>query len=169
VRGLLDFARPGPVDLAPISVPAALEAAIGLARVQPRFGTVRVEVEAPAAVPRVLGRDREMSQVFLNLLLNAADAMDGEGEVRVRVRPEGAQVEIEVVDSGPGIAAEDLPRIFDPFFTTKPPGAGSGLGLAVTHSLVDSFGGTIEAGNAGEKGAVFRIRLRAADGARPAP
>jgi two-component system, NtrC family, sensor kinase len=169
VRGLLDFARPGPVELSPVSVPAALEAAIGLARVQPRFCAVRVEVEAPPDVPRVLGRDREMSQVFLNLLLNAADAMEGQGEVRVRVRPDADAVEVEVADSGPGIPPEDLPRVFDPFFTTKPPGAGSGLGLAVTHSLVDSFGGTIEAANEGGKGAVFRLRLRAADGARPGP
>ena len=163
VRGLLDFARPGPTELAPVSVVHALEAALGLARVQPRSRAVRVEVDAPAVVPPVRGRDRELGQVFLNLLLNAADAMEGRGEIRVTIRTDGPHVEVEVADSGPGIPPADLPRVFDPFFTTKPPGSGSGLGLAVTHSLVQSFGGTIEAGNGAEGGAVFRVRLRVAD------
>lgn len=163
VRGLLDFARPGPSELAPVSVPAALEAAAGLARVQPRFGAVRVVVDVAPDLPRVLGRDREMGQVFLNLLLNAADAMEGAGEVRVRARRAGGAVVVDVADSGPGIPPEDLPRVFDPFFTTKAPGAGSGLGLAVTHSLVASFGGSIEARNGEGAGAVFTLRLRPAE------
>jgi len=169
VRGLLDFARPGPTELAPVSVASALDVAIGLARVQPRFGRIEVVVRMPEDLPRVLGRDREMSQVFLNLLLNAADAMEGKGTVDVRARNVGATLEVEVADDGPGIAPADLPRIFDPFFTTKPPGSGSGLGLAITHSLVASFGGTIEAVSPEAGGALFRLVLRTAGAGRPPP
>ena len=70
---------------------------------------------------------------------------------------------LEVADRGPGIAPEDLPRIFDPFFTTKEPGEGSGLGLAISHRIAESLGGALSAANGPGGGAVFRLRLRAAD------
>jgi C4-dicarboxylate-specific signal transduction histidine kinase len=160
VRGLLDFARPGASELGPVSVPAALEAALELARVQPRFRNVEVTVRIPDRLPRVQGRDRELCQVFLNLLLNAADAMEGRGRIAVDAVEAPGGVEITLADTGSGIAMDDIPRVFDPFFSTKAPGAGSGLGLAITHSIVDSFGGTIDAANAEPVGAVFRLRLR---------
>ncbi len=162
VRGLLDFARPVTLELGPVSVLAALEAALQLARVQPRFRDVEVEVRIPADLPRVLGRDRELCQVFLNLVLNAADAMNGRGRIEIDAVAGGDVVEVSLVDTGTGIAPEDLASVFDPFFTTKAPGAGSGLGLAITHSIVESFGGTISAGNSGGKGAVFRLHLKPA-------
>jgi C4-dicarboxylate-specific signal transduction histidine kinase len=162
VRGLLDFARPASVDLGPVSIQAALDAALELARVQPRFREIEVSTRVADDLPRVVGRDRELCQVFLNLLLNAADAMDGRGRIDVDALETGDAVEITMVDTGPGIASGDLPRIFDPFFTTKAPGAGSGLGLAIVHSIVESFGATIDAGNAAGGGAAFRLRLRRA-------
>jgi C4-dicarboxylate-specific signal transduction histidine kinase len=169
VRGLLDFARPGAFELAPVSVPAALEAALDLARVQPRFRNVEVTVRIREDLPPVVGRDRELCQALLNLLLNAADAMEGQGRVEIEVGRAGDRVEVAVSDQGPGIDPGDLGRIFDPFFTTKPPGAGSGLGLAITHSIVSSFGGTIEATNVNGRGAVFRLKLRAAGSGAPLP
>jgi signal transduction histidine kinase len=165
VRGLLDFARPGSLALAPVSLAAVVDAAVDLARVQARFGRVEVTVRLPADLPRVMGRERELGQAILNLLLNAADAMGGEGRIRIEAATVGDRVEVSVADSGPGIAPEDLPRLFDPFFTTKAPGAGSGLGLAITHSILESFGGTIEAEAAAGPGAVFRMRFRTAAGA----
>ncbi len=83
VRSLLDFARPATLELGLVSVQAALDAALELARVQPRFRNVEVAARVPADLPRVLGRDRELCQVFLNLLLNAADAMDGRGRIEI--------------------------------------------------------------------------------------
>jgi two-component system NtrC family sensor kinase len=160
VRGLLDFARPAALELGPVSVRAALDAALDLARGQARFRNVEVAAQIPEGLPRVRGRDRELGQAFLNLLLNAADAMEGEGRIEIKATRVGDRVEVRVADTGPGIAPEDLPRLFDPFFTTKAPGAGSGLGLAITHSILESFGGTIEAETGAGPGAVFRVRLR---------
>jgi signal transduction histidine kinase len=162
VRGLLDFARPGEVELGPVSVPAAFDAALDLAGVQPRFRDVEVSARIPADLPRAVGRDRELCQVFLNLLLNAADAMEGRGRIEIEVQGREDAIEFTMVDTGPGIAPEDLSRVFDPFFTTKAPGAGSGLGLAIVHSIVESFGATIDAGNSERRGASFRVRLRRA-------
>ena len=163
VRELLDFARPAPLDLRPVRVPDALDAALRLARVQGRFRGVDVELALPGDLPLVVGDEQHLAQVFLNLLLNAGDAMRGTGRVRVAagVAPEG-DVVVEVADTGTGIAPDDLARIFDPFFTTKDPGAGTGLGLAICHRIAESFGGSIEAENAPGGGAVFRLRLRGA-------
>jgi signal transduction histidine kinase len=122
-----------------------------------------VELALPGDLPLVIGDEQHLAQVFLNLLLNAGDAMRGTGRVRVAagVAPEG-DVVVEVADTGTGIAPDDLARIFDPFFTTKDPGAGTGLGLAICHRIAESFGGSIEAENAPGGGAVFRLRLRGA-------
>jgi two-component system NtrC family sensor kinase len=162
VRGLLDFARPAPLELRPVSVAPALEAAMDLARMQPRLRDVEVVVELPRDLPPVLADERQLCQVFLNLLLNAGDAMEGRGRVAVAGQAESDTVEITVVDTGPGIALQDLARLFDPFFTTKDPGSGSGLGLAISHSIIESFGGGIDAANSPGGGAVFTLRLRVA-------
>ncbi len=163
VRDLLDFARPAPPALAPVDLPAAVDAAVRLARVQPRFREVEVALELDGA-PRVVADERRLAQVFLNLPLNAGDAMRGSGRVRISARELAApaRVEVAVADSGPGIPPEHLARVFDPFFTTKEPGEGTGLGLAVCHGIVASFGGEIAAANRPEGGAVVRLVLRAA-------
>jgi len=162
VRGLLDFARPAPLELRPVSVSAALDAAMDLARGQPRLRGVEMVIELPLDLPPVLADERQLCQVFLNLLLNAGDAVEGQGHVEVGGRARIDVLEITMVDSGPGIPPQDLVRMFDPFFTTKDPGAGSGLGLAICHSIIDSFGGTIDAANSPGGGAVFTLRLRVA-------
>ncbi len=162
VRDLLDFARPAQPAILPLDLGAALDAALRLARVQSRFKRVEVALELPPGLPRVLADEHQLSQVFLNLLLNAGDAMGGEGRVRVAARAEGAQVAVELADTGPGIPPEDLPRIFDPFFTTKDPGKGTGLGLAISHRILEALGGEIAAHNLPGRGALFTVRLRAA-------
>jgi signal transduction histidine kinase len=167
VRGLLDFARPAPPALAPVEVGETLEAALRLARVQPRCREVAVERDLPAGLPPVRADPNRLVQVLLNLLLNAGDAMGGRGTVAVSARAEGEWVEIAVADRGPGIAEADLPRVFDPFFTTKPPGEGTGLGLAICHGIAESFGGRIAAENREAGGARFRLVLPAAGGGPP--
>jgi C4-dicarboxylate-specific signal transduction histidine kinase len=164
VRGLLEFARPAPPALGPVPLQAAVDAALRLARVQVRFRDVAVEVALPPDLPPVVADPGRLAQVFLNLLLNAGDAMGGRGEVTVSARRDGARVEVRVADRGPGIPAPDLPRVFDPFFTTKPPGQGTGLGLAICHGIVESFGGEIAAESPPGGGAVLRLALRAAEG-----
>jgi len=162
VRDLLDFARPTPLELRPVTVASAVDAALRLATVQSRFKGIEVSVDIPGDLPPVLAEERHLSQVLLNLLLNAGDAVEGQGRVRVVARRLADQVELVVSDSGPGIAPDDLPRIFDPFFTTKEPGEGSGLGLAICHSIVQSLGGTIDVASPPGGGAAFVLRLRAA-------
>lgn len=167
VRDLLDFARPAPPALRPVDVAAAADAAVRLARVQARFRDVEVRLDLPPALPPVVGDERRLAQVILNLLLNAADAMRGRGRVDVAARALPAEagasrVELSVADTGPGIAPEHLPRLFDPFFTTKAPGEGTGLGLSVCDGIVGSFGGELSAANGAAGGAVFRVVLRAA-------
>ncbi len=166
VRDLLDFARPTSLTLVPIDLAAAVDAALRLARVQARFRRVDVELLLPPDLPKVLGDERHLAQVLLNLLLNAGDAMRGEGGVRIAGEPDGcwpdgaARIRLVVADDGPGIAPADLPRVFEPFFTTKEAGQGTGLGLAITQRIIASFGGAVAAGNAPGGGAVFTIHLR---------
>jgi signal transduction histidine kinase len=163
VRDLLDFARPGAPLLAPVDLMSAVDASIRLARVQARFKHVEVELDVREGLPRVMADEHLLSQVLLNLLLNAGDAMGGAGQVRLVARAaQDGRVVLAVEDSGPGIAAADLPRIFDPFFTTKDPGEGTGLGLAISHRIMESFGGEIAARNG--EGAVFELTFRTGGG-----
>ncbi len=97
---------------------------------------------------------------MLNLLLNAADVIRGEGVITVEVRPgDDGFVELSVSDTGPGIPASVRDHLFEPFVTSKPPGQGTGLGLAVCHTLVERLGGTIQAESPPEGGARFTVRL----------
>jgi len=162
VRDLLDLARPAEAVLGAVDLAAPLDAALRLARVQARFRSVEVTLALPAALPRVVADERRLAQVFLNLLLNAGDAMGGAGRIRVEAMVEAGRVAVRVADSGPGIAPGDLVRVFEPFFTTKGAGQGTGLGLAVSQGVVETFGGEILAANAPEGGAVFTLLLRAA-------
>jgi len=157
------MARPTAPLLAPLDLAAAVDASVRLARVQARFKHVEVELALPADLPRVLADEHHLSQVMLNLLLNAGDAMGSAGRVKLAARADdGGWVLLEVQDSGPGIAEADMPRVFDPFFTTKDPGDGTGLGLAISHRIMESFGGEIAARNGERGGALFELRFRAA-------
>jgi C4-dicarboxylate-specific signal transduction histidine kinase len=158
IRGLLDFARPAPPRLAPLAIAESVEAAVRLARVQPRFRQVEVIAALPPGL-RVMADGHQLGQVLLNLLLNAGDAMGGTGRVTLTARQEGTAVELTVADEGPGIAPEHLPHLFEPFFTTKEPGEGTGLGLAISHRIVESMGGALTAVSGAPRGAVFALRL----------
>jgi CheY-like chemotaxis protein/two-component sensor histidine kinase len=116
-----------------------------------------------AELPWVLGSESQLSQVFLNLLINAAQAIpEGhaeENEIRLGARVEGGRVTIDVKDTGQGIPPELRDRIFDPFFTTKPVGEGTGLGLSIVHNIVTAAGGTIEVDSKVGQGTSFRVTL----------
>jgi C4-dicarboxylate-specific signal transduction histidine kinase len=103
-----------------------------------------------------------MTQVLVNLLLNAADAMSGKGQVAITCERAAGRVRIAVSDEGPGIERELRRKVFDPFFTTKPPGQGTGLGLSISRSIVESYGGTLELDAEAARGARFVIDLPAA-------
>jgi len=115
---------------------------------QPLTAAIRLSTELVAACDRVHGDHERLRQVFLNLMINAADAIrargkDTPGELRIRTQNAENRLQICFEDDGTGIAPEDLSLIFDPFFTTKAPGEGTGLGLAVSYMIVEAFGGRI--------------------------
>jgi C4-dicarboxylate-specific signal transduction histidine kinase len=115
---------------------------------------------APALA--ALGEPSQLEQVVLNVLLNAAQAMGGQGRVTVTGGRRGDRVVLEIRDEGPGIAPEHLGRIFEPFFTTKPEGAGTGLGLTISREIVHELGGELRAVNHPAGGACFVVELPAA-------
>lgn len=164
VRDMLDFGRPAEPVCLPMAIRPAVESALRLARVQPRFRNVEAVLELPPDLPPVVADEGRLAQVLLNLLLNAGDAMGGRGRVRIDACRQGQRVQVRVSDEGTGIPPEHLTHVFDPFFTTKAPGTGTGLGLAVSHRLMETMGGQIEACNAPTGGAVFQLWLPAAGG-----
>ncbi len=161
IRDLLDYARhePSTAD-ARADLEQVVEEAVALIAPQKDLRKVTIERRVDGAA-RVRGSADELTQVVLNLLLNAADAVAGEGHVSITLQRDGAFVELAVSDSGPGIAPSVAGKLFDPFVTTKPAGKGTGLGLAVCHAIVERLGGTIRAENA-TQGARFSVRLPSA-------
>jgi signal transduction histidine kinase len=158
LRDLMDFARPKMPELRPTDLNQVLIKSIELASYDKRFKRLTVRTEFSPLPTLQLDPDR-MQQVFLNLLLNARDAVGDEsehGEVTISTSAPDGEIAAEIADNGSGIAPDLLPRIFDPFVTTKPKGQGTGLGLAVCHSIVAAQGGRISAVNR-ERGSAFTV------------
>jgi two-component system NtrC family sensor kinase len=108
----------------------------------------------------VPGDPRALNQVFLNLLKNAAEALEGRGgSVWLETGQEAGEIFVRVRDDGPGIAAEHLPRVFEPFYTTKEAGRGTGLGLSISHRIVADHGGAIDLDSEPGRGATFTVRI----------
>jgi signal transduction histidine kinase len=152
-----DSGPPGPVDLRRI-----IESSIKIATTEIRDRAELVK-EIDQDLPSVSGSASRLGQVFLNLLINAAQAIepgvDRRNQIRVRARRRGARVVIEVSDTGVGIPKEIQERIFEPFFTTKAVGVGTGLGLAICHSIVTQMGGELTVESEPGKGSLFRVAL----------
>ena len=155
-KKLGDFSRVAGDAPAPVEVDEAVEAAGSLLRHSPNGQAVALEYRG-AAGARVLARPSELQQVVFNILLNAAQAMNGAGRIEARTRVEEANVILSIRDHGPGIPAEYLTRVFDPFFSTKQPGEGTGLGLAISYEIVHELGGSLRASNHPQGGACFEL------------
>jgi len=167
-RGLGAFSRVESERRGSVQLQDPIESALAIASNEIKY-RARVEKDLRFTSP-VMGSEGKLSQVFLNLLINAAHAI-AEGHVddnsiRVRTWEEGGFVLAEVSDSGSGIAPDHLPHIFEPFFTTKPVGVGSGLGLSIVKNIISSFGGSIEVSSERGRGTSFLIRLPAATNAQ---
>ena len=163
IRDLLDFARrDADAEHADESVDLreVVDEAVALLRPQKLSKQVAIEVQLPEGLPRVRGSASRLTQVVVNLLLNALDALQGQGAVSIGARRDGERCVLVIEDDGPGIAAEIKDRLFEPFTTTKPVGQGTGLGLAVSLALVESMGGTIRASSRQPGGARFEVVLR---------
>jgi two-component system NtrC family sensor kinase len=161
LRQLLRYSRPSPRQegLECSEVHSSLNAVTRLLALETRFRGVDVHLtEVPDGV-WVEAESGRLEQVFMNLLLNAADAMEGTGRVEVFFEESGPYWQIHLQDGGPGVPEESLSRLFDPFYSTKPEGVGTGLGLAISRQIVNSFGGDIHVKNTEGKGARFTVRL----------
>jgi signal transduction histidine kinase len=134
---------------------------------QLRTGNVQVRKDLAAETPLVMAIEHKLQQVFLNLFLNARDAMPRGGWLSIATRIEDGQVVAEVGDTGAGIQVDHLSRIYDPFFTTKPIGQGTGLGLSITYGIVHEHGGVITCESVEGKGTMFRLAFPIAGVGQP--
>ena len=166
-QGLGTFSRVEQDRVVPVDIQNTINCAVDLA-----FNEIKYRahlVKEFEDVPKVTGSEGRISQVFLNLLVNAAHALDDKApdrnEIVLRTWQENGEVCAEVKDTGRGIPEENLKNIFEPFFTTKEAGRGSGLGLAISKNIITGYGGRIEVKSRPEKGTSFLIRLPVAKGA----
>lgn len=162
VRNLLDFARQDAPRLEEIQPVEVVDQALMLVKKLPEFRNINIVWEPPDGIPPILGDVRQLQQVILNLMLNAADAMQGKGRVTLDVSYErrARRCIVSVTDTGPGIPENLIDKIFEPFFSTKDT---NGLGLAVSWGIVERHRGAMEVDTADGGGAVFRIVLPAAE------
>jgi PAS domain S-box-containing protein len=161
VRGILEFAKEAPVQRTEADIVDILTSALELVERQEKFQGIEISKHYEENLPRVSVDPNLMEQVFINLLLNAADAMKGNGELKITVSKEDRFLNVEFTDTGCGISPDFVEKIFDPFFTTKDSseGSGTGLGLAVSYGIVNNHGGSITVKSEEGKGATFTVRL----------
>ena len=159
VNNLLNFSRTGAAEFVEVNLNSVLEETLTL--VQHPFKTAQVNVikNYTEQLPPVLGSITRLQQVFLNLFMNARDAMPSGGMLEVPTGAHNGSVAVEVTDTGSGIPAENLHRIFDPFFTTKATGRGTGLGLSVSYGIIKEHAGKVDVRSTPGKGTSFRLEF----------
>jgi len=174
IRQLLDLSRPSVVDSSVVSIHDVIDDIANVLNVQPLMSNIELTLSLEAQSDQVLADPNQLRQVFLNLAINAADAIAADSEEkqgRLEITSEATEtnlvhkkgftksVDICFMDNGPGIPQKILDNIFDPFFTTKAPGKGTGLGLYVCFMIVDSMGGNIQAHSTEGQGMTMTITL----------
>jgi PAS domain S-box-containing protein len=165
VNGLLHLSRSNAADASErtvVDVNAVVGDVLALLEHQFEKGSVKIRRELADGVVPTIGFEFKLQQVFLNLFLNARDAMPSGGWLTIATRQEGHEVVAEVSDTGTGIASEHLDRIYDPFFTTKPIGQGTGLGLSITYGIVREHDASIQCQSAPGQGTRFTLRFKLA-------
>ena len=161
VSNLLDFARESRSQMEPINLKELLQKTIDLAANQIKLEGIKIEFHATENLPQVHGDSQQLTQVFLNLIINAIDASPKGNKIQVLVLPadEANYVAVKIIDSGSGIPEHILPSIFDPFFTTKDKGKGTGLGLSVSQGIIAKHGGRIMVNSKENHGTTFTVIL----------
>ena len=162
VSDLLTYARPRPPERRPMDILLTLREVIALAEPAAAAAGVKLDLESPDALPRVMVDPEQMKQLFSNLVLNSLQAMPNGGALMVTARLHGGaragpRLEIRITDTGGGIPEADLPRIFEPFYTSR--AKGTGLGLAICRQIVEAHGGTIEVASTGPGGTNVLVAL----------
>jgi two-component system NtrC family sensor kinase len=161
VNNLLNFSRTGAAELADIDVNRVVEETLSLVAHPLKTSQIQIVKQLGATLPPVRGSANKLQQVFLNLFLNARDAMPSGGMLEVRTAAHNGSVEVEVADTGAGIPREHIHRIFDPFFTTKATGRGTGLGLSVSYGIIKEHAGKIDVRSTPGKGTSFHVEFPA--------
>src|SRR6267378_1921907 len=161
VNNLLNFSRTGAAEAADIDVNRVVEETLSLVAHPLKSSHIQVMKQLGEPLPAVRGSANKLQQVFLNLFLNAPDAMPSGGMLEVRTTAHNGSVEIEVGDTGAGIPREHIHRIFDPFFTTKANGRGTGLGLSVSYGIIKEHSGKIDVRSTPGKGTSFHVEFPA--------
>ncbi|GAB6038763.1 ATP-binding protein [Fundidesulfovibrio butyratiphilus] len=159
VRNLLDFSRTEKASLSALAPDVVVMSSLALIKNQLHVAGLSMHVDAPHDLDKIAGNLRHLQQVFVNLLQNAIHATPPGGTVDVSVKDASDFVCFQVRDSGKGIPADNLPHIFEPFFTTKDVGEGTGLGLAVTYSIIQRHGGRVEVESEPGQGTAFYVYL----------
>jgi two-component system NtrC family sensor kinase len=157
VQDLRDFSRTGEVDWQWVDLHAGLDSTLNVVRNEVKYKAD--VVREYGELPRVEALPSQLNQVFMNLLVNAAQAIAEHGTITIRTGCSGEKVWITIADTGLGIAPENIAKIFDPFFTTKPVGKGTGLGLSVSYGIIEKHGGHIEVHSQLGQGTTFTVWL----------
>jgi two-component system NtrC family sensor kinase len=161
IRGLLDFSRQRKPDKTYCDINAVLGDCLSLVENQASFHNIKITKIFQEDLPMAVIDPAQIERVFINLIINASEAMDGSGELilRTQTNPQKEFIEIMVSDTGVGISKENINKIFDPFFTTKDVGHGTGLGLAISYGIIKSHKGTITVDSEVGKGSTFQVRI----------
>jgi PAS domain S-box-containing protein len=163
VADLLEFSHQTTYDMNLIDLNAIVRKTVGVLKNQPLFHNIDVQLALDEELLPIYGNSIRLNQVLMNIVVNAAQAMEGNGTIRIasRTRAGGDIVEVLISDSGPGIGEDRVEKIFDPFYTTKDPGEGTGLGLSVSYAIVKEHKGTIRVTSPPGEGATFSLRFPA--------
>jgi len=161
VKRLLDFARQPEPKVEPISINVVLGETLSLVKDQALFHNIKITKKFHLSLAHIMGDRSQLQQAFMNIILNAAEAMDGKGSLIVAMDalPDSRFLEITITDNGCGIPPAHIKRLFEPFFTTKKAGHGTGLGLAITAGIIERHNGSIEVESKLGEGATFTIKL----------
>lgn len=163
IKELLSFSRATTVDKGPVNINDVLKSSLNMVRHKADFFNINIIMDFDESLPPVKSDASQLQQVFLNMIINAADAMDGKGTFTICTRKviENGKpfAEVEFADTGHGISEENMAKLFEPFFSTKPVGKGTGLGLAVSHGIIQDHGGRIFAKSKVGEGTSFFVRL----------
>jgi signal transduction histidine kinase len=165
VQDLKTFSHTGPAEWQWIDLNACLDSTLSIANNEIKYNAQ--VVREYGVVPEVECMASQLNQVFLNLLVNAAQAIVGHGTITLRTGSDAGNAWVEIEDTGSGIPAENLKRIFDPFFTTKPVGQGTGLGLSISYGIVRKHNGSIEVRSTPGQGSTFRVTVPLQQHAQP--
>lgn len=161
VRNLLGFSRKSDTGKTPFDLPRAFYQCLDIVLPQAKFQNIEVQCDFQEKMPEMAVDKVQIQQVFTNLVLNAADAIQDNGTITIKARHDNDSdcFFLKFSDTGPGIPEDEIEKIFESFYTTKPIGYGTGLGLSITQDIIHSYGGTIKAKNLSKGGTVFTIRL----------